>query len=453
MTTLAREFARFFNRIRFEDLPAPVVMHAKKSILDLIGVAIGGLEMPFPQMVVDYLVSLGGKPEATLLGTPADLKLPALHTALGNGICGHALDMDDGYRFGGVHPGVSTIPAAIAAGEVHRADGKALILGTVLGSEIINRLAKAMNPSHLNRGFHTTGTLGPFGAAAAAGKIYNLDETQFARAFGLAGLQAAGLLEILHDGAMSKPVHPGKAAMAGIFSVELARRGARGPETILEGKKGFFTAMADEVDQEELLQDLGERYFILEQYTKLHAACRHVHPAIDAMLQLKKEHKIAFDAIESVHVSTYPIAISFCGSDPCPQTGEAAKFSLPFSIAMAAFFEDAGMDRFVEETVQNKEIQALAARVTASSEEKWEREYPDKRGASVEITTKDGKKFWMDVPLPKGEPENPPTQEELISKFSSNAAKMPAEARDKLISVIMELENHTVSDLTDHFHF
>ena len=265
MNTLVGEFAKFFCKIQYEDLPEAVIAHAKRFILDLTGVAIGGLEMPFPQMVTQYLASLGGKPEATLLGSATKEKIPAMHAALGNGVCGHALDMDDGYRYGGVHPGVATIPAALAAGEIKQADGKALILGTVLGSEIMNRLAKAMNPSHLNRGFHTTGTLGPFGAVAATAKIYGLDEEKFVGALGMAGLQSAGLLEILHDGAMTKPIHPGKAAMAGIFSVELAARGARGPVTLLEGQKGFFRAMADEVNQDELFDGLGERYFILDQ--------------------------------------------------------------------------------------------------------------------------------------------------------------------------------------------
>lgn len=301
-------------------------------ILDLIGVAIGGLELPFPQMMTQYLASLGGKPEATLLGSINKEKVPAVHSALGNGVCGHALDMDDGYRYGGVHPSVGTVPAAIAAGEITDSGGKALILGTVLGVEIINRLAKAMNPSHLSRGFHTTGTLGPFGAAVAAGKIYGLSEEKLTRALGLAGLQSAGLLEILHDGAMTKPILPGKAAMAAIFG-------------------------------------------------------------------------------------------------------------------------DAGMDRFSAETVNDREIQNLAGRVTATSDEKWANAYPDMRGASVEMTTQDGKRYFMEVELAKGEPENPATLEDLVGKFRNNVSKMPSGMCERLITVIMDLENHTVSDLTQYFCF
>lgn len=452
MSTLVAEFARFFCKVRYEDLPEPVVIHTKKFILDLVGVAIGGSALPFPRMMIQYLASLAGKPEATLLGH-AEKKIPAIHAALGNGVCAHALDMDDGYRYGGVHPSVATLPAAIAAGEVKQADGKALILGTVLGAEIMNRLAKAMNPSHLNRGFHTTGTLGPFGAVAAAGKIYGLSEEKFTRALGLAGLQSAGLLEILHDGAMTKPIHPGKAAMAGILSVELAERGAQGPATVLEGQKGLFKAMADGVNIDALFEGLGDRFLILDQYVKLHAACRHVHPAIDAIIQLKSDHNIEFEDIETVRIETYPIAISFCGAETLPDSGEAAKFNLPFSAAMAAFFGDAGMDRFSAETLSNHKIQNLANRIRATVSEKWSDAYPNARGASVEITTQRGKQYILDVALPKGEPENPATVEDLMNKFRSNASSMPPDLRDRLIAVIMDLENHRVSDVTRYFAF
>ncbi len=451
MKPIIGEFAKFFYAIRYEDLPAPVVTAAKRFILDLVGVAIGGLEMPFPQMVVDYLGSLGGKEEATLLGH-GEKKVPALNAALGNGVCGHALDMDDGFRYGGVHPGVATIPAAIAAGEAKQADGRAIILGTVLGSEIMTRLAKAMNPSHLSRGFHTTGTLGPFGAAAAVGKIYGLTQDRFVRALGLAGLQSAGLLEILHDGAMSKPIHPGKAAMAGILSVELVQRGAQGPASILEGEKGFFKAMADTVNLDDLFVGLGDRFFITDQYIKLHAACRHVHPAIDAVLQLTKDQGIRFGDIDSIKIETYPVAISFCSTETLPDSPSAAKFNLPFSVAIAAYYGDAGMNRFCENTVQNREVQHLADRIKAEVSDRWARVYPNQRGASIELTTLGGKQFSVEVAFPKGEPENPASTEDLLTKFRNNASKLPRESCERLISVIMDLENHTAADVTGYFN-
>ena len=217
MKPLAERFAEFFCRIGYESLPAAVVDQTKMSLLDLIGVAIGGMDMAFPKMASDYLRSLGGREEATILGSGTGRKYPAVHAALANGICAHALDMDDGYRFGAVHSGAAVIPAALAGAETMHSDGKELIVGIVMGFELVNRLSRAMNPSHLKRGFHTTGTVGALGAATAAGCIYGLTAGEMTSALGLAGLQGAGLLEILNDGAMVKPVHPGKAGYAGIF--------------------------------------------------------------------------------------------------------------------------------------------------------------------------------------------------------------------------------------------
>jgi 2-methylcitrate dehydratase PrpD len=453
MKTVAGKFADFFHEARYEDLSSDIVDHAKHFILDYIGVAMGGWGMPFPQVVIDYLTGMGGNPEATLLGKEPVLKIPAVHAAFGNGVCGHALDMDDGYRLGGVHPGVCTIPAAIAAGEIKKANGKLLILATVLGSEIINRLAGAMNPSHLNRGFQTTGTLGVFGAAAAAGKIFGLDSTQFTGAIGMAGLQGAGVLEVVHSGTMTKPMLSGKAAMAGIISAELAQRGAQGPATVFEGEKGVFKAMADEVDHEFLFDGLGERYLILDQYVKPHAACRHVHPAVDAVLRLREDHRISFSDIEAIDIRTYPVAVTLCGGKNEPESGAAAKFSIPFSVALAAYFGDAGMNRFCDETIENKDILDLSSRVSASAGKKWAKRYPHKRGASMQITTNDGNRYAVEVDLPKGEPENPASLEDLVSKFRSNAGHLLKERCDPLIFLVMDLENHSVEELTRFFTF
>ena len=174
--TLIEGFADFFCNIKFEDLPAAVVQKTKMLTLDLMGVSIAGLKMDFPKITADYLVGLKGIEEATLFGQTT--KVPAIHAALANGVASHALDMDDGYRYGGVHAGVAVIPAALAYAEAKQLDGKNLILAIAMGYEIINRIAKAMNPSHLNRGFHTTGTIGTLGAAAACGVLAGLNKKE-----------------------------------------------------------------------------------------------------------------------------------------------------------------------------------------------------------------------------------------------------------------------------------
>ena len=167
MGTISSIYADFVTETRFENLSADTVQQTKKVILDLIGVSLAGYRtMAFPKMVVDYVLDLGGKPEATVIH--AKRKIPAIHAAFANASCAHALDMDDGHRFAASHPGAVVIPAAIAAAELARASTKKLITGIVVGYEIMIRIGRAINPSSLNRGFHITGITGPFGAAGAA---------------------------------------------------------------------------------------------------------------------------------------------------------------------------------------------------------------------------------------------------------------------------------------------
>ena len=445
--TILQTFAELFCKTRFSAVPPEVVHKAKMLTIDLIGVSIAGLKMDFPRMMIDYLSSQRGVADATLFGSKD--KVPVIHAALGNGVTAHALDMDDGYRFGGVHAGVAVIPAALAYAESQQAGGKDFLLAMILGYDIVNRISKAMNPSHLNRGFHTTGTLGVLGSAAACGVLAGLNQEQMTSALAIAGLQGAGLLQILVEGAMVKPLHPGKAAMAGVLSVDLAKRGAKGPMTMLEGEKGLFKAMADEVHTETLFEELGQHFYLADQYIKLHAACRHIHPAADGVLAVMKENQLAFADIESVEVATYPVAVSFCGATKMPDTAEGAKFSIAYSVAMAAYYGDVGEDRYVQSVVANPEIQGLASRITSRLDEGWANAYPRQRGASMVITSKAGTIHKVEVPLAKGEPENPASDEDIIAKFRHNAEGQDPQVVEKILTLLLSFENHSVLELTE----
>lgn len=445
METILQNFARYFNTIKYEDIPVAVINQAKLLTIDLIGVSISGLQMTFPRMIRDYLSNIGGSPESTLLGTHN--KIPASLAALGNGVIAHALDMDDGYRYGGVHAGVAVIPAALSSAEANKRDGKSFLLAVICGYEIVSRIARAVNPSHLKRGFHTTGTIGVFGATAAAGMLSGLNECEMLSAMGMAGMQASGLLEILNDGGMTKPLQPGKAGMAGVLSVELAKRGAKGPSRILEGNKGLFKAMADEVDTTGILLGLGNHYCILDQYIKFHASCRHTHPAIDGLLSLMKDYRLTFDDVENIQIKTYQTAINFCGRSNFPETVEDAKFSLPYSVAMAAYFGDLNNDRFYQNSLENPNIQSFASRVTVEVEEKWEKAYPVERGATVILKTIHNV-LKIDVHHPKGEPENPATTDEIVEKFNKNVNSIGIKSIDPLLDTLFNIDGVQVEDLT-----
>ncbi len=440
-------YADFTVNTHYDNLKPEVIQQARKLILDLIGVSLAGYKlMEFPRMVVDYMGVLGGTPEATIIQTKK--KFPAVNAAFANAACAHALDMDDGHRFAALHPGTVVIPAAIAAAELSGASTRELITGVVVGYEIMIRIGMAINPSSLNRGFHSTGIVGPFGAAAAAANITGLSREDTIGAFGLAGLQSSGLIQVNHDveGAKVKPINPARAAMSGLLSSILAEKGARGPLAIFEGEDGFLKAVTDEVKVELMTHKLGQEFEICNVYLKLYAACRHAHAAIDAALEASRTAHIDPQEISKISIQTYPAAIRLAGMTNAT-TPSAGRFSIPFSVALALIKQDAGADKYSEENVRDQRIQALAGKVDLSMSTKWEKLYPEKRGATVSITDKN--RTWSaEVELAKGEPENPASWEEIHEKFYTNATLLISEKDAKVLGdTIMGLEHSSLDEL------
>jgi len=447
--TISSIYADFLVRTRFDDLSAEVVQQAKKLILDLIGVSLAGYKsMVFPKMVVGYVLELGGKPEATVI--QGKKKIPAVHAAFANASCAHALDMDDGHRFAASHPGAVIIPAAIAAAELTGADTKSLIAGVVVGYDVMVRIGKAINPSSLNRGFHITGITGTFGAAAAVANIIGLSREKIIAALGMAGLQSAGLIRVNHEeeGSMVKPITPATAALSGLLSCILAKKGASGPLQIFEGEDGFLNAFADEVKMNILTQNLGLDYEICDVYLKLYSACRHAHAPIDAAFEAFRKSDCKIGEIDKIIVETYPAAVRLAGI-PHATTPSAGRFSIPFSVALALVKKGAGADKYSEENIRDEGIQRLSEKVELSVGDKWAKLYPDKRGATVRIMGSQNREWSSEVELAKGEPENPASWDEIYNKFHANATLLISEKNaKKLGDSIMNLENFPIGVLT-----
>jgi len=450
MQGISSTYSDFIVNNRFDDLKPEVIQQAKKLILDLIGVSLAGYRMmEFPRLLVDYMISLGGTPEATIFQTKK--KFPAINAVLANAACAHAIDMDDGHRFGALHPGTVIIPAALAATELSGASTKDLIAGVVVGYEVMIRIGMAIVPSSLSRGFHITGITGPYGAAAAVGKILGLSRDEIVGAFGLAGLQASGLIQVNHEveGAKVKPINPARAATSGLLSCILAQSGARGPLGIFEGEDGYLKAFADEVKSDLLTRGLGQEYEVLNVYLKLYAACRHAHAPIDAALESFNNMRIDTPEINEIHIETYPAAIRLAGIKD-PTTPSAARFSIPFSVALALIKKDAGADKYTEENVRDQTVRKLAGKVQLSANKSWEQLYPEKRGATVTIITYDGETCSAEVELAKGEPENPASWEEIYKKFYANSTLLISENEAKKLGhIIMNLEHSSLGDLIE----
>ena len=449
MESLSSSYADFILSTRYDQLKPEVTRQAKKLILDLVGVSLAGYQtMDFPRLVVQYMAGLGGIPEATIFQTKK--KFPAINAVFANAACAHAIDMDDGHRFGALHPGTVIVPAALGAAELCGATTREMIAGVVVGYEVMIRVGAAINPSSLNRGFHATGITGTFGAAAAAASIMNLGREEIVGAFGMAGLQSAGVLQINHDveGAKVKPINPARAATSGLFSCIMARKGAQGPLKIFEGEDGFLKAFTDDVKEEMLTRDLGKTFEICNVYIKFYAACRHVHACVDAALEAFHRHPVEISEIKKISVETYPAAIRLAGIRDVT-TPSAGRFSIPFSVALALAKKRAGAEEYSEENIGNTEIQSLAGKVEFSVGSKWEKSYPNKRGATVRIIDQNGREGSAEVELARGEPENPATWEEIYDKFHVNATSLISERGARaLADVILNLEEFPVESLT-----
>ena len=442
--TIASRLAFFAANLKYDDLPREVVIQAKRCLLDTIGVGLAGFGTTIGETFISLAKEWSGVEEATIFGD--GVRVPSTNAALVNGTMSHIHELDDGHRFALGHPGTTSIPPAIAMAEKTSADGKDLITATVLGYDVFVRIATAMNPSHRARGFHTTGTCGTFGAAAAAGKVLGLDSREMVNVFGIAGVQAAGLMEVFRGNSMIKPLNAGRAAYNGTLSALLAARGITAPDTIIEGDNGFLNAYSDQTDQSKILNGLNENFHIMGIYVKLHAACRHAHPAIDCVLQLKREYALSPEQVDRILVKTYSAAYKLTGTEYEPKTESTAKFSIPYCLAVALTYNKVGPSEFTIDKIRDANLIRFGKRVEVRIDPGLDKLAPNKRGASVELFTKDGQKYEWSVENPKGEPETPVSDTELRSKFKILVDPILGENKsNKIIDVLTELEN--VNDL------
>lgn len=441
---VSKVLSRFTLNTTWNNLTPKAKEMASLSFLDWLGsAAAGGDEKP-ARIMLETVREMGGTPESTLL--PTWEKSSCLNAALVNGTASHIVELDDVHRGAIIHAGAAVIPAALAAAQKVRAAGKELLLSIVLGYEVAIRVGEAVTPSHYYY-WHTTGTCGTFGAAAAAGKLLGLNEEQLIWALGNAGTQASGLWEFLADGAMSKHLHPGKAAYNGLLAALLACRGFTGASRILEGERGFCRAAASEFDLDKIISGLGEdRYIALNKYKieencfKIHSSCRHTHPAVDLVLDLKKQHELMPTAIKKMVVRTYRTALDITANHN-PDTVYAAKFSLPFCVALAMKKGKCGPDEFTMDALDDREIRELMNKVELVLDSKLDSQHPALWPARIEIHTMDGQKYLGKSDAPKGDPENPLSPKDILDKFIRLASgPWGKEKAEKITTQVMQLE-------------
>ncbi|TKC19452.1 MmgE/PrpD family protein [Robertmurraya kyonggiensis] len=432
---LSKKLAEYITSVTYEELPKEVIAFTKLCILDYFGSAIAGADKPPIQMIHSLIQEMGGEEQATLL---TGGRSSVLNASLVNGAASHIMELDDIHKGSVIHAATVVVPAALAIAEWKNCSGKDLITAVAVGYEICYRIGEAVTPSHYYY-WHNTATCGTFGSAAAAAKLLELNEEQTIHALGSAGTQAAGLWQFIEDGAMSKQLHPGKAAMNGVISALLAEKGFTGATQILEGSRGFFRAMSEEFDESKITSGLGKVFKITENSFKVHASCRHTHPAMDLMIDLTKERTFQLEEIDHIKVGAYQAAINIT-DNAHPTTQYGSKFSLQFCTALALLKGKGGLDQFTEETLWDEEIRALMKKVTVGVDPVVEGVYPEKWGTKVELTLRSEEKLVLQTEYPKGDPENPVTSNELVDKFMILANRLPIENREFFANSILELD-------------
>lgn len=434
---LSKQLAQFIKAADYESLPESVVAFTKLCILDWLGSAVGGKDKLPIRMIHEMAEELGGAPQATLV---TGGKSSVANAALVNGAASHILELDDIHKASIIHAATVVIPAALAIAEWKQVSGKDFITAVAVGYDVCYRIGEAVSPSHYYY-FHNTATCGTFGAAAAVCKLLNLNEEQIVHALGSAGTQAAGLWEFIEDGAMSKQLHPGKAAMNGVISALLAKRGFTAASKILEGRRGFFEAMSENYDVNKITDQLGQVYKIVENSFKIHASCRHTHPTMDLVIDLAKANGLTAEDVEEIRVGTYQVALDITDNDN-PSTVYAAKFSLQYCTALALVNKQGGLLDFTEEDLHDRNIRDAMKKVRVGVDASINGLYPEKWGSTVEIRLVNGKVLQQQTAYPKGDPENPPSKEEMIAKFKQLANDLPANIVDDYIEYVMELERY-----------
>lgn len=413
--SLSGRLGSFLSRLSYDDLSDSQVLKLKIYFLDWLGSAIAGKDEKPVQIILDVIRTMGGIPESTIIAGQS--RGNCLMAALANGASSHMVEMDDLHRESILHPAAPIISAIFALAEREKASGSELLLAIAAGYEAAIRIAIGAGPSHY-RFWHTTATCGTFGAAAGASRMLGLNEEQTISAYGSAGTQAAGLWEFLTNNAMSKQLHPGKAAFNGLLSALLAQRGFTGAGKILEGEKGFFKATSSDFSSARCLADLGKEYYFERNSIKFHASCGHTHSAIDAVLQATRGRTLAPEEVESVNVSVYQGALDLLG-DIEPKNPYLAKFNLPFCVASALMFGRVDLAAFSTQSILNPDIALMMKKIRIQSDPELSAMYPRKWPARVEIVMSSGERLIESVSYPKGDPENPLSESEVVGKFKS----------------------------------
>ena len=444
----------FVSSTSFADIPSEALDIGRRCIADGIGVILAGSTTPASEILRAYVREDRSRPESTTLGRDS-FQTRAASAALVNATSGHAHDYDDTQlstaadRIFGLltHPTIPPLAASLAVGERLGASGRTVIEAFLIGFEVECKIADAIYPTHYKQGFHTSGTIGAFGAAAATAKLLKLDRTQLAHAIGITASMSAGIR--VSFGTMTKPLHVGRAACNGVTAAELAAKGFTAGADALDGQWGFFKVTGGGFDVDRIVGVLGQPWTIVSPGVSIKpypCGCLG-HPTMDAMLTLITDHDVKPEQIKKIRLRAgsnilnplrYKIA----------NTELEAKFCPPFMLSAVALRRKAGVNEFSDEFVRSAPVQAMMRRVDTVFDQEIENQGFVRMLSIVEVELEDGRVLRQESGPYRGGPERPFTREELRDKFMEcGSLVLPSERLDAIFERIERIEQ--VSNIRD----
>jgi 2-methylcitrate dehydratase PrpD len=448
----SQAIAKSLQGLKLEDVPEAVVQKTKLVFLDTLGIALASSTMDFGKMVLNVAQKLGGRPDSHLIGSSG--KVAAANAVLANGTLAHGLDYDDTLEEAIVHTGCCAGMTAMAVGDEIGANGRSVLEAAIAGAEVMCKVGLVGPGKFHARGFHPTALCSTFGAAAAAGKLYGLQPTEWSDAFGLCGSQSSGIIEYLTDGTWTKRLHPGWSAHGGVIATLLAQEGFRGPATVFEGQHGFFRSFGGANDYRfEKLLELGKEWESPRLTFKSYPCGSISHPYMDCALNLKQKYSVRPESIVEVVCRTAEGPVHRLW-EPLkdkqrPGSSYGAKFSLPYSIAVMLVRGRAGLEEFTDEAIRDPEVIQLAQKVRYELDPTID--YPRHFSGHVKIRLDDGSVLEENQPHPRGGFESPLPPAEIEEKFRANARlALPERQLDGIINSVKRLEQlPSIGALTD----
>jgi 2-methylcitrate dehydratase PrpD len=417
----------FAHALSYDALTEEVRHYAKRHLLDTIGVMIAGAGGHVATQAEAMLAVV--RPEGRIPVPGRARRADLLDAAFLGGTAAHGIELDDGYTKGSVHPGCTVVPTVLAIGPVQNTSGKALLEAVVTGYEIVTAIGRAVHPDLRQRGFHPTGAVSVFGAAVAAAKLRGLSRRQIANAFGIAASGAAGLFAFVNGGGDIKRLHAGHAAREGLQAALLAEQGVEGPPGVIEARDGFMQAFAfgrgGKTHAIQLPPDVP--FGMTDCYIKPNPCCRHIQPAVEALIGLLNDEKIATDDVALVEAETYRIAAEHASTGWDDYA--SAQLSFPYLMSLALGYRAIKIEHFDEATRRDPVFAMLAKKLRVTAPPEIDGLYPRLRPARVTVTTSRGQKFTRQADEALGSRLVPFGDEALTEKFHGLVAPVLGEAR------------------------